>query len=142
VWRRVSGREAADREALFLEGRARDAEERQRTEGAAHGPVQGSAQGRQALKSEIARCNPDGKPLSQSAIEGRAEVRLQEGRDQPTGSHVLRHTFCSHLAMRGAAPKTIQELVGHSTLTMTLTESIGVLDNFGRPVGSAESAAV
>ncbi len=35
------------------------------------------------------------------------------------GSHVLRHTFCSHLAMRGAAPKAIQELVGHSTLSMT-----------------------
>ena len=36
------------------------------------------------------------------------------------GSHVLRHTFCSHLAMRGAAPKAIQELAGHSTLSMTL----------------------
>jgi site-specific recombinase XerD len=26
---------------------------------------------------------------------------------------VLRHTFCSHLAMRGAAPRAIQELAGH-----------------------------
>ncbi len=66
------------------------------------------------------------------------------------GSHVLRHTFCSHLAMRGAAPKAIQELVGHSTLTMTLrymhlapsalTEAIGLL-NFGQPVGSALSGS-
>jgi site-specific recombinase XerD len=48
--------------------------------------------------------------------------------------------------MRGAAPKAIQELVGHSSLTMTLrymhlapsalTEAIGLL-NFGQPVGSA-----
>ena len=67
------------------------------------------------------------------------------------GSHVLRHTFCSHLAMRGAAPRAIQELVGHSTLSMTLRymhlapsalcEAIGLL-NFGQPVVSAESAAV
>jgi len=34
--------------------------------------------------------------------------------------HLLRHTFCSHLAMRGAAPKAIQELAGHSTLAMTM----------------------
>ena len=53
--------------------------------------------------------------------------------------------------MRGAAPKAIQELVGRSTLSMTLrymhlalsalTEAIGLLD-FGQPVGSALSAAV
>ena len=29
------------------------------------------------------------------------------------GPHVLRHTFCSRLAARGAAPKAIQELAGH-----------------------------
>jgi site-specific recombinase XerD len=34
--------------------------------------------------------------------------------------HKLRHTFCSHLAMRGAAPKAIQELAGHESLTTTL----------------------
>lgn len=52
---------------------------------------------------------------------------------------------------RGAAPKAIQELVGHSALTMTLRymhlapsalcDAIGLL-NFGQPVGTAESAAV
>ncbi|HWZ92066.1 MAG TPA: tyrosine-type recombinase/integrase [Polyangiaceae bacterium] len=67
------------------------------------------------------------------------------------GSQVLRHTFRSPLAMRGAAPNAIQELVGHSTLSMTLRymhlapsalcEAIGLL-NFGQPVGSAETAAV
>jgi site-specific recombinase XerD len=64
---------------------------------------------------------------------------------------VLRHTFCSQLAMRGAAPKAIQELVGHSTLTMTLRymhlapsalcEAIDLL-NFGQPAGSALSRSV
>jgi site-specific recombinase XerD len=35
------------------------------------------------------------------------------------GPHVLRHTFCSHLAMRGAPAKAIQELAGHTNLTTT-----------------------
>ena len=34
--------------------------------------------------------------------------------------HVLRHTFCSHLAMRGAPAKAIQELAGHAHLSTTL----------------------
>jgi site-specific recombinase XerD len=36
------------------------------------------------------------------------------------GLHVLRHTFCSHLAMRGAPAKAIQELAGHEDLSTTL----------------------
>ena len=31
----------------------------------------------------------------------------------------LRHTFCSHLAMRGAPARAIQELAGHSELGVT-----------------------
>ncbi len=30
------------------------------------------------------------------------------------------HTFCSHLAMRGAPPKVIQELAGHVHLSTTM----------------------
>lgn len=33
--------------------------------------------------------------------------------------HKLRHTFCSHLAMRGAAPRAIQDLAGHANFTTT-----------------------
>lgn len=32
---------------------------------------------------------------------------------------MLRHTFCSHLAMRGASAKQIQELAGHQDLATT-----------------------
>lgn len=35
------------------------------------------------------------------------------------GWHVLRHSFCSHLAMRGAPVTTIQALAGHARLDMT-----------------------
>ena len=58
------------------------------------------------------------------------------------GVHILRHTFCSHLSMRGAPPKAIQELAGHADVTMTqrymhlspaaLDAAIGLLE---RPSG-------
>jgi site-specific recombinase XerD len=37
-----------------------------------------------------------------------------------SGVHRLRHTFCSHLAMRGIPARTIQEMAGHQDLTTTM----------------------
>jgi len=39
---------------------------------------------------------------------------------RPIGWHTLRHTFASHLAMRGVPLKAIQELMGHATIEMTM----------------------
>jgi integrase len=33
--------------------------------------------------------------------------------------HALRHTFCSHLAMRGASIKAIAQLAGHANISTT-----------------------
>ena len=36
------------------------------------------------------------------------------------GWHTLRHTFASHLVMKGVPLKSVQELMRHATITMTM----------------------
>jgi site-specific recombinase XerD len=52
-------------------------------------------------------------------IQNRMKLAARRSGCQRAGVHILRHTFCSHLAMRGAATVAIQELAGHRQLTMT-----------------------
>ena len=49
--------------------------------------------------------------------------------------HDLRHTFASHLIMRGASLKEVQELLGHKTVTMTLRYSHLAEENKKKAVG-------
>jgi len=64
------------------------------------------------LRSDRVLCLADGSPITRDrvikAIRGTQRVA---GIDQ--GVHILRHTFCSHLAMKGAPARAIQELAGH-----------------------------
>jgi site-specific recombinase XerD len=39
------------------------------------------------------------------------------------GWQVLRHTFASHLVMKGVPLKAVQKLMGHATIEMTLRYS-------------------
>ena len=63
-------------------------------------------------------CLPDGSPITRDrvikAVRGAQRVA---GIEQ--GVHILRHTFCSHLAMKGAPARAIQELAGHADLSTT-----------------------
>ena len=53
------------------------------------------------------------------ALEEFERVRPESGQLNDSGVHRLRHTFCSHLSMRGAPARAIQELAGHKDLSTT-----------------------
>lgn len=71
------------------------------------------------LRNRCVLCQKNGRPLTQKIVRNcvrRAAWLAQVPRE---GVHVLRHTFCSHLTMRGAPAKAIQELAGHQDLATT-----------------------
>jgi integrase len=59
-----------------------------------------------------------GHPLTQKTVQGAMSRAARKANVRP-GVHILRHTFCSHLAMRGAPARAIQELAGHQDLMTT-----------------------
>jgi integrase len=70
------------------------------------------------LRSRRVLCQETGASFTRQIVQNR--MRLASKRSNvKMGVHILRHTFCSHLAMRGAPARSIQELVGHADLTMT-----------------------
>ncbi len=63
----------------------------------------------------------DGSPVPGHTLRDWVErARRRAGLEATGNVHILRHTFCSHLAMRGAAPKAIQDLAGHQHLSTTM----------------------
>lgn len=62
-----------------------------------------------------------GGAVEENTVQDWVEQATRRAGLTPSRSlHILRHTFCSHLAMRGAPAKAIQELAGHQSLAMTL----------------------
>jgi integrase len=73
------------------------------------------------LRGERVLTLDDGTPVAGHVLRDWIQ-RAQRCAGLPaTGNvHILRHTFCSHLAMRGAPAKAIQELAGHQHLSTTM----------------------
>jgi len=70
------------------------------------------------LKSKRVLCQDDGHPFTRQIVQNRMILAAKRAKVQ-RGIHILRHTFCSHLSMRGAPARAIQELAGHSELGTT-----------------------
>jgi integrase len=71
------------------------------------------------LRARRVVCQPNGSPLSQWVVRDHVERCVRRAKLTVSGVHRLRHTFCSHLAMRGAPARAIQELAGHQDLATT-----------------------
>lgn len=68
------------------------------------------------LKGQRVLCRQNGAPLTQKMVQKYVERAARQATMANKGVHVLRHTFCSHLSMRGAPARAIQELAGHKDL--------------------------
>jgi integrase len=71
------------------------------------------------LRCSNVLCQDVGRPLTRQMVQYRVLRASRRAKLSQEGVHILRHTFCSHLAMRGAPPGAIQELAGHRELGMT-----------------------
>lgn len=95
----------------------------------------------------------DDEHFNQHRLGRRLAAACKKAGLRHIGWHTLRHTFASHLMMRGAPMPAVQALMGHSTIDMTmrythlspstLRTTIDLLnperafsESFGQPVGN------
>jgi integrase len=103
--------------------------------------------GHRHLRGSLVFCSADGAPLTRNKMKKPLWAICKRAGLRNIGWHSLRHTFCSHLAMKGAPPRAIQELAGHTSITTTmrymhlapsaLREAVRLLDERA-PVGHKE----
>ena len=75
--------------------------------------------GTRHLRGPLVLCRADGASMSEGRLVVAVRRAARRAGLRNSGPHILRHTFCSHLAMRGAPARAIQELAGHRDLATT-----------------------
>ena len=75
------------------------------------------------LRGELVFCAKDGKRICDSTADDAIKRCCKRAGLRYIGWHRLRHTYASHLTMKGVPLRVVQELLGHSTITMTMRYS-------------------
>jgi integrase len=75
---------------------------------------------RRRRKTGYVFSNARGRPLNHSWLSYHLQKVCKKAGLRRISWHILRHTFASHLAMKGVPLNTVQALLGHSTITMTM----------------------
>jgi len=81
-------------------------------------------------------CTGSGKPLAPSNIRRSLHRTLKQASLPLIRVHDLRHTAATYLLSVGTHPKVVQELLGHSTVTLTLDTYSHVLPALHKQVAS------
>jgi len=64
--------------------------------------------------------NEDGQPWEPRTLTYRFYDLCKAANLEPLSPHILRHTFASRLVMAGLDLRTVQELMGHKSILMTM----------------------
>jgi integrase len=72
------------------------------------------------LRGEFVFCNADGRRLTKDQCPRPLRRACTKAKLRKVGWHVLRHSFASHLIIRGVPLKVVQELLGHASITTTM----------------------
>jgi integrase len=76
--------------------------------------------------------NEVGKPIDPSLLSKRWRAIVKKAGVPSYSLHALRHTFATALLARNKSPKIVQDLLGHSSITVTLDLYTANLDDLGR----------